>query len=98
MKTIYLVAAGALFAASPAMATSQITCAQIPRAEAFLDKLKPGPNTRAAWKHLELAQHAKSDHACVTQLGEVNYFAKKSMRADKVAARHASRIKPASAQ
>src|SRR6185437_4957798 len=69
-----------LLAASPALAASQITCSQIPKAEAFLHKLKPGPNTRAAWKHLELAKHAKSEHACVTQLGEVNYFAKKSIR------------------
>jgi hypothetical protein len=76
-----------LLAASPALAASQITCSQIPKAEAFLHKLKPGPNTRAAWKHLELAKHAKSDHACVTQLGEVNYYAKKSMRADKAVAK-----------
>lgn len=88
MKPIYsIVAIAALLAAGPALAAPHISCSEIPKAEAFLHKLKPGPNTRAAWKHLELAKHAKSDHDCVMQLGAVNYFAKKSLAADKAEAR-----------
>jgi len=87
MKPLHYVAFAVMFAATPAFAAGQITCAQIPHAEAFIAKLKPGPNTDAARKHLAEAKAAKSDKECVNHLGEANYYAKKSMSADKAAER-----------
>ena len=66
---------------------AQITCSQLPKAEAFVNtKLKPGPNTTAAKRHLELAKNAKSDAQCVAELRKVDYYAKRSMAADKAKA------------
>lgn len=81
----------ALLAATPAFAASQITCSQIPDAQRFVDGLKPGPNTRAAQQHLAAAKAAKSDKDCVTELGKVNYYAKRSAAADKRMASEQSR-------
>ena len=83
-----------MFAAAPAMAATQIQCAQIPHAQSFVDGLKPGPNTKAAQLHLDAAKKAKSDKECVSELGKVNYYAKRSADADKRAATHAA-AKPA---
>jgi hypothetical protein len=85
MKAILPVFVALLVGASPALAASEITCAQVPKAEAFLHKLKPGPNTEAAWRHLAAAKRANTDRACVEQLGAVNYFAKRSLAADRQA-------------
>jgi hypothetical protein len=70
-----------------AQSQSQITCAQLPKAAEFVNtKLKPGPNTDAAKRHLEAAQHAASDQQCVAELRKVDYYAKRSMAADRRAA------------
>jgi len=70
-----------------AQSQSQISCAQLPKAADFVNtKLKPGPNTDAAKRHLEAAQHATSDQQCVAELGKVDYYAKRSMAADRRAA------------
>jgi hypothetical protein len=67
----------------PALAAGQITCSQIPAAQRFVSGLKPGPNTREAQHHLDLARKAKNEKDCVTELGHVNYYAKRSAAADK---------------
>lgn len=85
MRFILAIAATILFAA-PAMAASQIECSQIPHAQSFINGLKPGPNTKAAQRHLDMAKKAKSDKECVAELGKVNYYAKRSAAADKHAA------------
>jgi hypothetical protein len=61
-----------------------ITCAELPKAEAFINaKLKPGPNTDKAKRHLAAAKSAKSDSQCVAELKRVDYYAKRSLAADK---------------
>jgi hypothetical protein len=75
---------------APGMAQAQITCAQLPKAAAFVNtKLRPGPNTDAAKRHLEAAQHATSDAQCVAELRKVDYYTKRSMAADRRAAANA---------
>ena len=82
MRSIFATAALLLLAA-PALAATQIECSQIPHAQAFIDGLKPGPNTKLAQQHLDAAKKAKSDKQCVDELGKVNYYAKRSAAADK---------------
>jgi hypothetical protein len=83
MKPILAAILALTLLAPTALAASEITCSQIPQAEAFLKKLHPGPNTKAAWSHLAAAKRARSDRECVRQLGAVNYFAKRSLAADR---------------
>jgi hypothetical protein len=93
-------AASFLLAGSPLThaATSQITCSQIPNAQRFVDKLRPGPNTSAAQQHLNAAKRAAEagdERHCVSELGQVNHYATRSAEADKRAAEHpASAHKP----
>jgi hypothetical protein len=82
MRVIVTFIVATLFAA-PALAAEKIECSQIPHAQSFVDGLKPGPNTTAAQRHLDAAKSAKSDQQCVTELGKVNYYAKRSAAADK---------------
>ena len=73
-------------AQNPPAQGSQITCAQVDDAQHFVDGLKPGPNTRAAQKHLDAAKAASqsgNDQQCVQELGRVNYYAGRSAAADK---------------
>jgi hypothetical protein len=81
MRAAIALALAVLFA-PPALAADQIECSQIPHAQSFIDGLKPGPNTKAAQRHLDAAKNAKSDKECVTELGKVNYYAKRSAAAD----------------
>ena len=81
MRVAFFLVAAVLLA-TPALAADKIECSQIPDAQAFVDKLKPGPNTKAAQAHLDAAKAAKSDQECVTELGKVNYYAKRSAAAD----------------
>lgn len=75
--------------------SSQISCAQLPKAAEFVNtKLQPGPNTDKAKQHLEAAQHATSDAQCVAELRKVDYYAKRSMAADKRAAAKAQAAPP----
>ena len=72
-------------------ATPQISCAQIPDAQRFVDGLKPGPNTNAAQQHLDAAKHASDagdQRQCVSELSRVNYYARRSAAADKRSERH----------
>jgi hypothetical protein len=83
MKPILAAVLAVSLAAPPALAANHIRCSDIPKAEAFLKKLHPGRNTHMAWMHLDAAKRAKNDRACVEQLGAVNYFAKRSVAADR---------------
>ncbi|HKT17543.1 MAG TPA: hypothetical protein VJR47_05845 [Stellaceae bacterium] len=80
---VFLAAVLAASVAAPAFAAGQITCSQIPAAQRFVSGLKPGPNTREAQRYLDQARKAKTDKDCVTALGHVNYYAKRSAAADK---------------
>ena len=80
--TAFLFAACAV--AAPVSAQKNgISCSEIPQAEAFVNKLQPGPNTSAAQRHLEAAKHASSDKQCVAELGQVDHYARISAAADK---------------
>lgn len=63
--------------------TAPITCSELPQAAAFVGNLKPGPNTRAAERHLDAARNAKSDDQCAAELRQVDVYARRSMAADK---------------
>ncbi|HEV8015325.1 MAG TPA: hypothetical protein VGP48_07310 [Stellaceae bacterium] len=86
VAALLLAGAGYAQAAAP-----QITCAQIPDAQRFVDGLKPGPNTSAAQQHLDAAKRASDagdDRHCVSELSRVNYYARRSAAADKRSERH----------
>jgi hypothetical protein len=74
---------GAIAFFLPGMAAAAITCSQIPQAQAFVDKLRPGPNTSAAQGHLDAAKQASSEQACVAELRQVDKYARRSAAADK---------------
>lgn len=76
---------------APAMAQTAISCSQIPDAQAYIDKLGPGPNTDKAQHHLDAAKQATSDGGCVAELRQANLYAKRSAAADR---RMASRGTP----
>jgi hypothetical protein len=46
-------------------------------------RLHPGPNTRAAKRHLALARHARSARQCSAQLALANHYARRSLAADR---------------
>ena len=74
----------ALLLLSPGLAAAAaIPCSDIPKAQRFLDGLRPGPNTRAAQRHLDAAKRAKSEHQCSAELRKVDYYARRSAAADK---------------
>lgn len=76
----------------PAANGGPIACSQIDDAQHFVDGLRPGPNTRAAQQHLDAAKQARqagNDQQCVSELGRVNYYAKRSADADKRAGNRA---------
>ena len=60
-----------------------IPCSDLPMAENFVQKLRPGPNTRAAEQHLEAAKAAASNAQCSAELRQVDRYAKRSVAADK---------------
>jgi hypothetical protein len=66
-----------------ARSSGGIACADIPKAQGFVDKLRPGPNTREAQRHLDAAKSATSDQQCVSELHQVDIYARRSSEADK---------------
>jgi hypothetical protein len=63
-----------------------IPCSDLPQAEKFVhEKLKPGPNTTEAERHLELAQKATTERECSNELAAVDAYARRSLAADKAA-------------
>ena len=77
----------ALLVPSVTAAAAAIPCSDLPLAERFVQKLRPGPNTRAAQRHLQAARDASSKRQCSAELRQVDKYAKRSVAADK---RHAS--------
>jgi hypothetical protein len=63
-----------------------IPCSDLPQAEKFVhEKLRPGPNTIEAERHLELARKAKSERECSDELTAVDAYARRSLAADRAA-------------
>jgi hypothetical protein len=60
-----------------------LSCSQVPDAQRFVDKLRPGPNTREAQHHLDAAKSATSDQQCISELHQVDIYARRSSEADK---------------
>ena len=81
LRAIAVIFATAVLSA-PAMAAG-ISCAQIPDAQAYVDKLGPGPNTAKAQRHLDAAKQATSDGRCVAELRQANTYARRSAAADR---------------
>jgi hypothetical protein len=98
MRVLPAITVAVLLAATPALAqtarstaNSQITCAQIPDAQRFVEGLRPGPNTRAAQQHLDAAKRAsdaRDERQCVSELSRVDYYARRSAAADKRSPTH----------
>jgi hypothetical protein len=81
MRAIAMIFA-TVFLSAPAMAAG-FSCSQIPDAQAYIDKLGPGPNTTKAQSHLEAAKQATSDGRCVAELRQANTYARRSAAADR---------------
>ncbi len=64
-------------------AAAAIPCSEIPKAQHFVAGLRPGPNTRAAQRHLDAAKRAKSPRQCSAELRKVDYYARRSAAADR---------------
>jgi hypothetical protein len=80
-----IAALAALLLAPGIAAAGPIPCTDIPLAQRFLDKLQPGPNTRAAQRHLNRAKQARSEAKCSAELRKVDYYARRAAAADKQA-------------
>ncbi|HUK57584.1 MAG TPA: hypothetical protein VLV50_00025 [Stellaceae bacterium] len=82
--SLAVIAALALLPAS--VRAAGIPCSDLPQAEKFVhEKLKPGPNTTEAERHLELAKSAKTELDCSNELSAVDAFARRSLAADRAA-------------
>jgi len=86
--------AAVLLAPVAANAQTGISCSELPQAAAFVAKLRPGPNTSAAERHLDAARNAKSDPQCVAELRRVDYYARRSAAADRRLAAHGRTAAP----
>jgi|SRR5215470_2619307 len=82
MRALVLAALLTLILPSVAAAAA-IPCSDLPMAESFVQKLRPGPNTLAAQRHLEAARAARSERQCSAELRQVDKYAKRSVAADK---------------
>ena len=80
--TIMLAALSTVLLPSIAVA-APIPCSDLPMAESFVQKLRPGPNTRAAQRHLEAAKAATSERQCSAELRQVDRYSKRSVAADR---------------
>jgi hypothetical protein len=81
MRALFVILA--LQCLCPAAALAEpIPCSDIPDAQRFVDKLKPGPNTTLAQRHLEAAKHAKTAAQCDKELRQVDKYARRSAAAD----------------
>ena len=83
MRAFMLPVVLSVFLLPGAATAAPIPCSDLPMAESFVQKLKPGPNTRAAHRHLEAAKHANSDKKCSAELRHVDKYARRSVAADK---------------
>jgi hypothetical protein len=83
MRRIVLAAVAALMLWPGLAAAAAIPCSDIPKAQHFLNGLRPGPNTRAAQRHLDAAKRAKSPRQCSAELRKVDDYARRSAAADR---------------
>lgn len=83
MRSFVLPAALLTFILPSAAFAAAIPCSDLPMAESFVQKLRPGPNTLAAQRHLEAAKSAQSERQCSAELRQVDKYAKRSVAADK---------------
>ena len=77
------VTVAAMLVLIPGLATAAISCSEIPKAQSYINGLKPGPNTRAAQRHLDAAKAASSPTQCAAELRKVDYYARRSAAADR---------------
>jgi hypothetical protein len=82
----------ALFAADAAEAAA--ACPGISATQHQINRLRPGPNTRAAQRHLDAARRARSDAACRRELLQADRYARRSAAADRRAAARRSSARP----
>ena len=80
---VFFLSAALLAVLVPSVAAAAIPCSDLPLAERFVQTLRPGPNTRAAQRHLEAARHASSPRQCSAELRQVDKYARRSAAADK---------------
>ncbi len=86
MRLLSLAVLAALAVAPVAVRAAGIPCSDLPQAEKFVhEKLKPGPNTTEAERHLQLARQAKTERECSDELTAVDAFARRSLAADHAA-------------
>ncbi len=72
---------------APAAARAELLrCSEIPAAQRFVEGLPPGPDTRAAQRHLDAAKRAASDEECDKELRQVDLYARRAAGAEKRAA------------
>ena len=83
MRAFIVPAALLAFLAPSVAAAAAIPCSDLPAAEHFVQSLRPGPNTRAAQRHLEAARNAGSERQCSAELRQVDKYARRSAAADK---------------
>jgi hypothetical protein len=68
----------------PCLPAKAASCAaEVRSAERFVERLRPGPNTRAAERHLAAARRAHSERRCMAELRQVNVYAERSAAADR---------------
>jgi len=83
MRTLVLPTALLAFLLPSLAVAAAIPSSDLPMAESFVQKLRPGPNTRAAEHHLAAAKAATSDAQCSAELRQVDRYARRSVAADK---------------
>jgi hypothetical protein len=77
----------ALSALAPTIASAAIPCSDIPKAEGFVQNLRPGPLTREAQRHIDAAKRAHSERRCSAELTRAEHFARRSAAVDQRIAR-----------
>jgi hypothetical protein len=81
---LHALALSLAIALTPGLALAAVSCRELPKAERYVHtKLKPGPNTQAALRHLAAAKHARTAEQCSMELARVDYYARRSRAADR---------------
>lgn len=84
MRALVAASVAALAVLSFAWPAAAASCrSEINAAQRFVAKLRPGPNTRAAERHLAAARRTRTERACMAELRQVNTYAERSAAADR---------------
>jgi hypothetical protein len=78
MKPLVVVVLVAVIAAIPSVAVARNCWEQLAHAS-FFARLRPGPDTDEARRHLKWARKADSNGACLAELRAANFYAVRSM-------------------